>query len=250
MKIPEYIGEPNDYFCVGPGWHPLLMKLHHQLMAIDPGYNVGQIKEKFGGLRAYMDWTPTNDDGSPAKKATWLDSAGNECSRFLVPAYVAIAQNACARAEEESYRICEECGDPGQHRSEHANGSGAWERTLCDLCAMGMDYFVEEVYITGTGTVLGNVHSLEECEGRHCVIHNPSDHSMRDFPTHWRWDRKIMERICKHGVGHPDPDDLEYQYLRIERENPGAPAFFLEDEKRVAGIHGCDGCCHDPGGTS
>lgn len=34
-----------------------------------------------------------------------------------------------------------------------------------------------------------------------------------------------MERICKHGIGHPDPDDLKVQSSWAE------------------GVHGCDGCC-------
>lgn len=64
-----------------------------------------------------------------------------------------------------------------------------------------------EEYKTGTGQIL-KVHDAIVCAGRHCVIHNPSDHHMRDWPTHWRDDRGIMERICPCGVGHPDPDDI------------------------------------------
>ena len=37
-----------------------------------------------------------------------------------------------------------------------------------------------------------------------------------------------MERVCKHGVGHPDPDDAAYN----DRTGNG----FLN-------VHGCDGCC-------
>lgn len=73
----------------------------------------------------------------------------------------------------------------------------------------------------GTGQTLHNVHSPEICQGRPCVIHNPSDHHMREWPTHYRFDRRIMERICPHGIGHPDPDD----------------------PFTGRGIHGCDGCC-------
>ena len=68
------------------------------------------------------------------------------------------------------------------------------------------------------------VHSSSACKGRNCTIHNKSDHSMRSFPQIWRGDRAIMERICSHGVGHPDPD--EYKLFSIDK-----------------GIHGCDGCC-------
>lgn len=70
---------------------------------------------------------------------------------------------------------------------------------------------------------LVNVHSLEDCEGDVCPIHKLTDHSMRSFPQHWRDDRGIMERICSHGVGHPDPDDV------------------LNEDR----VHGCDGCCYD-----
>jgi len=84
------------------------------------------------------------------------------------------------------------------------------------------------VWVTGTGEVITNVHDPELCEGRGCVVHHPSDHHMKDWPTHWRGDRRIVERICKHGVGHPDPDDQEY-LASIGREGEG--------------VHGCDGCC-------
>ncbi len=91
-----------------------------------------------------------------------------------------------------------------------------------------------EKYVTGTGQKI-LVHSKAACRlesAEHCVIHNPSEHSMRKFPTHWRPDRRLMERICPHGVGHPDPDCLAYtEYLR-------GP-----DYARTESVHGCDGCC-------
>lgn len=52
---------------------------------------------------------------------------------------------------------------------------------------------------------------------------------MREFPQSWRADRQIMERICIHGVGHPDPDDYKMQ----------------DPHER---IHGCDGCCWNKNG--
>lgn len=86
---------------------------------------------------------------------------------------------------------------------------------------------MSDEYTTGTGQRIVGVHDASQCEGRPCVIHAPSDHSMRDFPTHWRGDRGIMERICPHGVGHPDPDDQAYLASIGHRD----------------GVHGCDGCC-------
>lgn len=68
-------------------------------------------------------------------------------------------------------------------------------------------------------------HEEQVCYMDFCTLHNRSDHPMRAFPQHWRIDRAIMERICTHGVGHPDPD--EYR-IRVG----------LDD-----GTHGCDGCC-------
>ena len=62
-----------------------------------------------------------------------------------------------------------------------------------------------------------NAHSLEDCLGEVCCIHKMTDHSMRGFPQLWREDRRIMERICPHGVGHPDPDDVVNQDRLLPR---------------------------------
>lgn len=77
-------------------------------------------------------------------------------------------------------------------------------------------------------------HDPEACEGQTCVVHNPSEHHMRGWRINIRMDRRfcLAERICPHGVGHPDPDSLSY----IERvtDKPTAD---------VESVHGCDGCC-------
>jgi hypothetical protein len=87
-------------------------------------------------------------------------------------------------------------------------------------------------YVTGTGQQLFNIHPKMSCAGQNCVIHNPSDHHMRDWPTHWRDELGLMERLCPHGIGHPDPDSLDY-LTGIGHEDRGT--------------HGCDGCCnHHP----
>jgi hypothetical protein len=83
-------------------------------------------------------------------------------------------------------------------------------------------------FIDDFGTKLYNIHA-EPCQMPHCVIHKPSDHHMRSWPLRWRDDRRIFERQCPHGVGHPDPDDVQF---KIEYH-----------EDTYAGIHGCDGCC-------
>lgn len=93
-----------------------------------------------------------------------------------------------------------------------------------------------ENYTTGTGQKL-LVHTKENCKGVNCVIHNPSAHCMREFPTHWRSDRCLMERICPHGIGHPDPDDLSYKALIFGKTAAG------KQQLKYESIHGCDGCC-------
>ncbi len=59
-----------------------------------------------------------------------------------------------------------------------------------------------------------------------CPIHAPTDHHMVGWDMNWRNDRGIMERVCRHGIGHPDPDDRK---IRLGEDR---------------GIHGCDGCCN------
>lgn len=88
-----------------------------------------------------------------------------------------------------------------------------------------------EPYTTGTGQKL-LVHNKADCKGDNCVIHNPSNHCMIEFPTHWRADRHLMERICPHGIGHPDPDDFSFKKLHM---NPS--------HSKYESMHGCDGCC-------
>jgi hypothetical protein len=88
----------------------------------------------------------------------------------------------------------------------------------------GYEKMVNTHKLEHSDTVITNIHSKDNCLGEFCTIHNMSDHILRPFPQHWREDRSIMERICDHGVGHPDPDspwpDGDYRW-----------------------IHGCCGCC-------
>jgi hypothetical protein len=58
---------------------------------------------------------------------------------------------------------------------------------------------------------------------------------MREWQRLWRYDRGLMERICPHGVGHPDPDHLDHV-----RRLRGDKAAVTES------VHGCDGCCAPP----
>lgn len=85
------------------------------------------------------------------------------------------------------------------------------------------------------------VHSELFC-GDHCAWHKPSDHHMKDWPKYVRVDRKdkLTERICSHGVGHPDPDEMQYlRDLKISLDDEGSDTSWID----VDGVHGCDGCC-------
>lgn len=77
-----------------------------------------------------------------------------------------------------------------------------------------------QVYTLIGGQEITKVHSHTLCAGENCTIHNQSDHGMAQWPMNFRPDRGIMERLCPHGIGHPDPDD-----------------------PTLDTTHGCDGCC-------
>lgn len=75
------------------------------------------------------------------------------------------------------------------------------------------------------------VHPPERCQPP-CCIHAPSDHPLNHRPMATRPDRSwLVERICEHGVGHPDPDSVAF----LDRQFCGSEDFTT---------HGCDGCCH------
>lgn len=57
------------------------------------------------------------------------------------------------------------------------------------------------------------------------MIHNPTKHHMREWDVVLR-ETGLMERLCPHGIGHPDPDSAAHF----------GPEW---------GIHGCDGCCSE-----
>lgn len=76
-------------------------------------------------------------------------------------------------------------------------------------------------------------HTAEHCAGPVCAVHRPTEHHMRRWPMVWRSERALLERLCPHGVGHPDPD-----HLAFIRQKYG------ELEAHYESVHGCDGCCN------
>lgn len=70
------------------------------------------------------------------------------------------------------------------------------------------------------------------CTQDGCAIHSPTNHRMRHFDTYMRADKSwLIERICPHGIGHPDPDSARFI---AKQEGNGS-----------INVHGCDGCCQD-----
>lgn len=86
----------NIILCAPDGWKNLVSKLIDDL--VDAGWNgvVYQVKEKFGGLRFYID-------------------TGNDKIHTLIN-----------DAELKSYSICDVCGKPGKRMGSN------WVRTRCD----------------------------------------------------------------------------------------------------------------------
>lgn len=95
-------GEPVCGFNVGYGWWSLLKtlceNLTKELEKSPMQFCVEQTKEKFGGLRFYI-------------------NNGNEAIHALIN-----------EAENKSYDICEECGAPGTLRQK------GWFKVRCDVC--------------------------------------------------------------------------------------------------------------------
>lgn len=81
----------------------------------------------------------------------------------------------------------------------------------------------------------GRLHTKVQCKAsraqgapKNCVIHKPSLHKLTGSPQVLR-SSALIEDICKHGVGHPNPDSVAY--LNWANQEAGW------------GVHGCDGCC-------
>jgi hypothetical protein len=74
------------------------------------------------------------------------------------------------------------------------------------------------------------VHTAAKCEGERCPFHNPGEHPLNRRPILIRFDRDaLVERLCEHVVGHPDPDSVRY-FTRVTGDTGW-------------GLHGCDSCC-------
>ncbi len=87
----------NGFLQIGNGWFGLVKELIEDCIALGWNKEICQIKEKFGGLRFY------------------INSAPDEVLTRI------------REAEERSYKICEATGNPGELRKDIG-----WYRTLCE----------------------------------------------------------------------------------------------------------------------
>jgi len=87
----------SNFFSVNNGWFELIKELIEDLIALGWDKQTCQVKEKFGGLRFYI-------------------NAGSD-EIF----------DRISKAERDSYDICEVCGEKGELRKDLG-----WYFTLCD----------------------------------------------------------------------------------------------------------------------
>ena len=87
----------SNFLCVDEGWYPMIKELIVDLIALGWDKQVCQVKEKFGGLRFY------------------INSGSDEIFKRIT------------EAENQSYEICERCGKPGELRRDIG-----WYTTFCE----------------------------------------------------------------------------------------------------------------------
>jgi RNA polymerase-binding transcription factor DksA len=109
-KYPKTFARLSYFECSG-GWKDLIAEIaevseKYNNTQVNSDYHItaAQVKEKFGGLRFYID-------------------SGEECPHEV---YLEIS-NLIAEVENRSYKTCEVCGEEAQKRRERS-----WVKTLCD----------------------------------------------------------------------------------------------------------------------
>jgi hypothetical protein len=87
----------SNFFEFNNGWFQLIKELIEDLIVLGWDKQICQAKEKFGGLRFYI-------------------NAGSDAIFDRI-----------SKAERDSYEICEDCGEKGEMRKDLG-----WYLTLCD----------------------------------------------------------------------------------------------------------------------
>jgi hypothetical protein len=86
---------------------------------------------------------------------------------------------------------------------------------LFDLTNVQIVHYGDVATSLGTADLLF-VHKETQCKTRDreiigCCIHAPSDHPLNKAVLAWVPEAKQMIRVCDHGEGHTDPDDLAFR---------------------------------------
>jgi len=104
-RIPDGWGR---WLSMSKGWYRIIVELDRRLAELDEDYVVHQVKEKFGGLRYYVE---PSESASPGTRTAMRE--------------------AVKAAEVLSERTCEECGADGAVLRDDR----VYWQTLCDGCS-------------------------------------------------------------------------------------------------------------------
>lgn len=110
MRIPDGWGR---WISCDKGWYPIITGLDRDLAAIDPDYELHQVKEKYAGLRYYFRASDFASDADRQRMKVLINEAETRCER-----------------------TCELCGAPGTQHTNHR----CWLKTLCSECATAQGY--------------------------------------------------------------------------------------------------------------
>lgn len=86
--------DEDFYFECNDGWYKIIFDLSKEITAKTNKCHAVQVKEKFGGLRYYIEWT--EDDGI-------YPSIDEDTARAI--------SDLIFKAENKSYLVCEICGE-------------------------------------------------------------------------------------------------------------------------------------------
>lgn len=107
------ISRMREGFCCTDGWFDII----HALSTV---------------IAMHAKWNKCNEDTYPAAVQVKQKFGG---LRYYYGSYIDAISGAVEMAEQMSFRICEQCGSPGQ--MHHKN---TWLKTLCFNCAFNYDY--------------------------------------------------------------------------------------------------------------
>ena len=110
-RFPKMFAEPYGGFCCGEGWWPILEALcgqiqHHidwknKTTEVVAQVTVGQIKEKFGGLRFYYSGGDDVIDGMVRMAESWASRSCETCGNRATKQTTGWIKNLCDEHFEE-----------------------------------------------------------------------------------------------------------------------------------------------------